>query len=221
MTKNWRWEQTMEKTRERLYWIAAVAFLLVVLAAQPVLASDTDVAAPTGFGASYATITSPLTGGGWTGSLAETVYFNGTVYTYVFQVSNSAASITGPVTLSTSTLLLQDNFSSTLNWGVVTGATYLSPGVDDKGDFGGTGFDFGSSFHAFLNADLPKGDVFTFYAQSGGSPTLGTLSGQDGGLPSSGPSLDPGPEPSSILLFGTGIMAFGLVLRRRRQVQST
>jgi hypothetical protein len=209
----------MEKTRERLYWIAAVAFLLVVLAAQPVLASDTDVAAPTGFGALYATITSPLTGGGWTGSLSETVYFNGTVYTYIFQISNSAASPTGPQTLSTSTLALQDNFSSTLNWGVVTGATSL--GVDDKGDSGGTGFDFGASFHAFLNADLPAGDVFTFYAQSGGSPTPGTLSGQDGGLPSSGASLDPGPEPSSILLFGTGITAFGLVLRRRRQLQST
>ena len=213
----------MKKTTVRLSWMSAAALLLVLLAAGPVLANDVDVASPGVFGGVVATLTSPLVGGAWTGSLSETVYLSGGVYTYVFQISNSSSSPTGPATFSTSTLGLLDNFSSSLNWGVVTGITNTSPGIDDKKDFNplNDGFDFGGSFHVFINKDLPKNDIFTFYAQSGSGPTPGTLSGQDGGLPSSGASLDPGPEPSSILLFGTGVTAFGLVLRRRRHLQST
>jgi hypothetical protein len=211
----------MKKTTARLCWMSTVALLLVVLAAQPVLASDTDVPTPTVFGAPYAAITSLLVAApAWTGRLDETVYFNGTIYTYVFKVSNTGPSVPplGPQNLATSTLAFQDNFSSTLSWGVVTDPSYTSPGIDDKGDFPllGPGFNFGTtSFQVFINQDLPQGDVFTFYAQSRLSPTLGQFSGVDGGVPGFGVSLDPGPEPSSILLFGTGITTIGLILRRR------
>jgi hypothetical protein len=198
----------MRERRILLCSLNALALLALAFGAQPVLASDSDVSDASGFGASVATLTTPILAATWTATLSENVYLSGTTYTYVFSLTNLTGA--GPLTITTSAIPTLDAFSQTLQFGVVLNST--TSGINDTGfTFGGTSLEVG------INQDVPTGDSFTFYAQSLAGPGPGIFTGVDGGTPGSTPSLDPGPEPSSILLFGTGLTALGVILRRRQR----
>jgi len=218
----------MSKVAKQLLCLSALAFLALAMGAQAALAGDADVSDTTGFGLSA--ITSPLTfslvTSTWSASLTENVFLNNAgVYTYVFDITNSGTPPTVPLSLFTTATVGPpnvDNFSSLLNFGVVTGTT--SVGVDD-GTAGCTtgGFCFGTSSltvqptSSSVPGHLPPGMEFTFYVQSNSGPVPGAFTAIDGGISNfpPAPTLDPGPEPRSILLFGTGLLMFGVVLRRR------
>jgi hypothetical protein len=147
------------------------------------------------------------------------------VYTYVFTIANSPLSLVPLSQFTTATLGVPnvDNFVSSLLFGVITGAAFTTPGVDDgSGGCTAGGFCFGTNSLTLLPTiptdvgHLPKGDKITFYAQ-GPAPAPGTFGAQDGGTNSFVPSLDPllTPEPGSILLIGTGLLMLGMFFRRR------
>ncbi len=204
--------------RRWIGYAAVVALACLVLSAMPAYAGDVDVATTGGFGALNATLTPNTTiseAGNWTATVSEQVFLSGGIYTYVFTLANA-----GPVGLtaaSTATLGTPnvDNFSSSLNFGVVTGST--TSGVDDNG----ITFNPNSTAVTFVTTGsgnvLPAGDKITFYAQSTLPPAPGSFSGENGGTGNPGPSLDPAvPEPSTLLLLGSGLIGMGGFFRRRR-----
>jgi hypothetical protein len=217
----------MGKLTQQLLFVSMLAFLVLAQGAQPALASDADVASTSGFGASVAT-SGPSTfsvPSNWSATLNESVFLGGGIYTYVFTLLNAATSAVGLSSSSTATLGSPnlDNFSNLLNWGVVTGST--TSGVDDKGFTfnpnstivafaSGTGCS-GTNAIGCTSSLLPKADQITFYLQSAFGPVPGTFGAIDGGTVASTSSLDPGPEPSTILLFGTGLLVLGALVRRR------
>jgi hypothetical protein len=225
----------MGKLTKQLLCVSVLVIMALALGARPALASDVDPVDASGFGAIFSPATTTAFGAGqWTATLTETVYqctggpcaFAGDgVYTYVFTVANLPASLVSLSQFTTATLGVPnvDNFVSSLFFGVITGPAFTTPGVDDgSGGCTAGGFCFGNFSLTVAPTSLtdaghlPSGDQITFYAQ-GHAPTLGTFGAQNGGTNSSIPSLDPlpTPEPRSILLFGTGLLMFGVILRRR------
>ena len=213
----------MSKIIKQLLFVIVLAFLALAQGAQPAFAGDVDVPDTTGFGGVVSTL-SPNTNlaisGQWDATLSEQVFQNGSVFTYVFTLANDSSSQVGLSQGTTASLGSPnlDLFSTLLNWGVVTSGT--TAGADDRG------FTFGANSTTVLLGSgcvadtcsgkelLPTNEI-TFYLQSALGPGAGTFGAQDGGVNDAGPSLDPGPEPSSILLFGTGILVLGAILRRR------
>jgi hypothetical protein len=222
----------MSKLAKRLLCISALSILALAMGASQAAAGDLDVTCvgPTcGFfaGTNVGSVSTSAIGpsGVWQGNFNENVYYDGTsVYTYVFDLSLTAMKA-GDWINSMSTGLgtpvpVANFFDQTLNWGVIfSGGTLpnTSSGVDDAGDAGGTGFSFaGSTLQSNLKSNTLNGSGLTyeFYAQSTLAPDLGTFSILNGGTTNT-QSLDPGPEPSTILLFGTGLLILGFLLRRR------
>lgn len=205
--------------RRQLVGAVIVALLALTLGSHAALASEVNVATDTGFGAQVGSTLGPgaFSSLDWTATLTESVFLSGGVYTYVFTVLN-----TSPIGKHGSTLEelftasndFDDSFQSTLDYGQVTGAGFSTNPHDV------TGFSFDDSLDVSL-AGLAAGQKVTFYAQSTGSPTAGNFFALDNNVNATSPaSLDPGPEPRSVLLFGTGLLAFGIVLRRRQAAQS-
>lgn len=216
----------MNKITKQLMFVVVLAFLALAQGAQPALAGDVDVPDTTGFGAVVSTLspnTSLSVSGQWDATLSEQVFQSGSVFTYVFTLANDALSKVGLSQGTTASLGSPnlDLFSTLLNWGVVTTGT--TAGADDRGlTFGansttvlvGSGC-VATPTDACSGKELLPGNEITFYLQSALGPGAGTFGAQDGGVNDAGPSLDPGPEPSSILLFGTGFFVLGAILRRR------
>jgi hypothetical protein len=216
----------MRKLMARLLCATAVAFLALAMAAQPALASDTDCPPSlcTFFGgvliAAIPSHSVGAAGGEWTGSFSEQVYLSGGVFTYVFHLTLTAL-LPGESVSAISTGLGGGRFDSTLDYGVVFLGGLppnTTPPVDDLTGFTFGGF--GATIRSFPSNMDTVGNTYEFYAQSKAGPDIGQFNVQNGGNTKIA-SLDPAPEPGTMLLFGTGLLSFAGILRRRRQLQST
>lgn len=204
-------------SKRRLVGAVIVALLALTLGSHAALASEVNVANDSGFGAQVGSTLGPttFTSLDWSATLTESVFLSHGVYTYVFTTKNTSRVGEKNSTLEdlfTSSNVTGDEFSSALDYGEVTGPAFSTSPSEV------TGFSFGGSLEVTL-AGLAAGQKVTFYAQSTGGPTAGTFAALDNIFGATA-SLDPGPEPRSVLLFGTGLLAFGIVLRRRQATQS-
>lgn len=200
----------------RSKWVALLAAIALVVAftSASALAGDVDVADVSGFGTLVPP--SPLTtslavAGDFSATVTANAYFDSTtgVYTYVYDLANNSGN--GLTAASTSSFGV-NNFSNSLNYGVVTGST--TKGLNDSG------FTFtGSSFAAGLAGGSPNnvaaGDTFTFYAQSLISPGGGTFTAHDGGLGGNTNTITPSPEAGSIFLLSLVLLG-GLMVGRKQ-----
>lgn len=148
------------------------------------------------------------TSGAWAANFTENVYQNGSgVYIYVFELQ--ITSITPGDSISSVSTGLGSSalnlFGSALNYGFVTNVST-----------GSGSFNFTPSTLQVNNLSgmTTTGATLEFYAESTLPPAAGTFNALDGGIVQTG-SLDPAPEPGSLSLLGTGLLAMGGFLRKK------
>jgi hypothetical protein len=175
-------------------------------------AGDTDCAtlASCGFVAPVASMSGTLTGGGHNVSFIEQVYQKGSVFTYVFQLTNNNNVSLGidfaKLFTNTGGGGSGDNFNcgdgSCLNYGIVKGgittATTFEPPETGKFNFNTLSFEIDFKV-------LKKGQSITFYLQ-GGAPAFGTLSAGNGTPTNGSTVLTPGSEPGVVTLLGSSLL---------------
>jgi len=215
----------MKITKTILACLAVLAFF--ALTTRCARAGDVDCTsvgsgACSTFGGSVASANGTLTGAsGESASFNETVYQNGTVFTYVFTITNNS---TGGILLNSATIFTNaggggfgDNFNcpaggigTCLNYGeITTSAT--------EGD---TGFDFKLNSLTVGIASLPVNGSFTFYVQGAGT-TNGTISVSNSGPTGPGAVKTAVSEPNALTLLGSLLfvlllgMPVGVRLRQR------
>lgn len=202
----------MKITKSVLACVAVLAF--VALSTRPAHAGDVDCT--TGVTACFGTTivgtaSGLLAGNGHAASFAETVYKQGSVYTYVFTITNdnTAALDFANTFTSASGGGFGDNFNcgngSCLNYGVVTGVGFTTAGKDD------TGFSFNSLSLQVGFTSLSSQQQFTFYVQ-GGPTASGKIYVGNSGATGQDNSLDPASEPGILILLGSllGLLLLGL-----------
>jgi hypothetical protein len=195
--------------------------VMVLLAFATVFASagDTDcttAASSCGFGALVTTVNTTLTGNGHSVPVEEQVFQNGSVYTYVFQITDGNTHPLDYANVFTLASGFGDNFNcgngSCLNFGVVDGGITHASVVDD------TGFSFNQLSLTVGFGVLHNTQNFTFYVQ-GGAPVSGTLNSGDGGSTTNNANvLAAASEPGVVTLLGsTLLLLFGIPVIRRFQ----
>jgi len=210
----------MGKLIQQLLCVSALAFLALALGAQPALASDADcpsISACSFFADTVvASKSAGVSTGSWTANFKENVYQTGMEYTYVFDLELLTFKGTALNSISTGAgASVADLFDQTLNWGVIFSGVAGNPFPSTTSPVDDNGFVFGSSTLQATPTNMDTaGRIYEFYAQSFAPPVSGQFNISDGGNVTTD-SWDPTPEPGSILLFGTGLLMLGLILRRR------
>ena len=187
--------------------------MLVLLAFATTFARAGDTDCTTGLTSCFGinvvgTASGSLSGGGHVASFAETVFKQGSVYTYVFTITNLNTALLDFANTFTNAGL-GDNFNcgngSCQNYGVVTGAAFTTPGKDDTT----WGFNPLSLQVGFTTLGLNQ--KLTFYVQ-GGAPAPGMIYVGNRGATGQHSSLDPAPlsEPGVLTLLASLLLVLGI-----------
>jgi len=152
-------------------------------------------------------------------TLDESTYQNGSVYTYVYKLTDtSGAQISGLNLFATVAGYSLDSFNPAGPFGIVTDQTNFT--VTANAGCGAGPFCFGSSSFSvdFGSAFDKSGEMFTFYV-TGPAPIAGQLNLNDGGTDAFSPTVS-GSEPSVLIQLGASLLlmlAIPFAVRLRRQ----